>query len=108
MLEEPHGYWLAARSKLNQCWQFFLRYNWHNETCFKINMKIDKYESDTTKFIRDLLQKKPEIKEDQKIARAMWWDKTLDLKELKHQREAEVERSSYVYYDTAGEPSKKS
>ena len=67
-------------------------------------MKIDKYESDTTKFIRVLLQKKPEIKEDQKKARAMWWDKTLDLKELKRQSEAEVERTSYVYYDTANEP----
>ena len=66
-------------------------------------MKIDKYESDTTKFIRDLLEKNPEIKEDQKKARAMWWDKTLDLKELKRQRESEVERSSYVYYDTATE-----
>jgi Protein of unknown function (DUF3460) len=70
-------------------------------------MKIDKYESDTTKFIRELLQKKPEIKEDQKKARAMWWDKTLDLKELKRQSEAEVERTSYVYYDTAAEPSAK-
>ena len=67
-------------------------------------MKIDKYESDTTKFIRELLQKNPEIKEDQKKARAMWWDKTLDLKELKHQRAAEVDRTSYVYYDTANSP----
>ena len=70
-------------------------------------MKIDKYESDTTKFIRDLLEKKPELKEEQKKARAMWWDKTLDLKELKRQREAEVARSSYVYYDTATEPQEK-
>jgi Protein of unknown function (DUF3460) len=70
-------------------------------------MKIDKYESDTTKFIRDLLAKKPEIKEDQKKARAMWWDKSLDLKELKRQSEAEVARTSYVYYDTAMEPEAK-
>ena len=70
-------------------------------------MKIDKYESETTTFIRDLLNKKPELKEEQKKARAMWWDKTLDLKELKRRREAEVERTSYVYYDTAVEPSKK-
>ena len=67
-------------------------------------MKIDKYESDITKFIRDLLEKNPAIKEDQKKARAMWWDKTLDLKELKRQHESEVERTSYVYYDTAAEP----
>ena len=70
-------------------------------------MKIDKYESDTTKFIRDLLNKKPELKEEQKKARAMWWDKTLDLKELRRQRDAEVERSSYVYYDTATGPQEK-
>lgn len=70
-------------------------------------MKIDKYESETTTFIRDLLNRKPELKEEQKKARAMWWDKTLDLKELKRRREAEVERTSYVYYDTAVEPSKK-
>ncbi len=67
-------------------------------------MKIDKYESDITKFIRDLLEKNPAIKEDQKKARAMWWDKTLDLKELKRQHESEIERTSYVYYDTAIEP----
>ena len=67
-------------------------------------MKINMYESDTTKFVRDLLKKKPELKEEQKKARAMWWDKILDLKELKRQRESEVERSSYVYYDTATEP----
>jgi Protein of unknown function (DUF3460) len=70
-------------------------------------MKIDKYESDTTKFIRDLLQKKPELKEEQKKARAMWWDKILDLKELKRRRESAVERTSYVYYDTAKESEEK-
>ncbi len=67
-------------------------------------MKIDKYESDTTKFIRDLLDKKPELKEEQKKARAMWWDKILDLKELKRRRASTVERTSYVYYDTAKTP----
>ena len=70
-------------------------------------MKIDKYESDTTKFIRELLEKQPELIEDQKNARAMWWDKTLDLKELKRKRESEVERTSYVYYDTATGPDEK-
>ena len=70
-------------------------------------MKIDKYESDTTIFIRELLVKNPEIKEDQKKARAMWWDKTLDIKELKRKHESAVERTSYVYYDTAITPGQK-
>lgn len=70
-------------------------------------MKINQYESDTTKFIRDLLQKKPEIKEEQRKARAMWWDKILDLKELKRRNETKVARSSYVYYDVAEDSAKK-
>lgn len=70
-------------------------------------MRKNLYESDTTKFIRELLEKHPELKEEQKKARAMWWDKTLDLKELKRKRESEVERTSYVYYDTATGPDEK-
>lgn len=70
-------------------------------------MQKTKYESDTTIFIRELLEKRPEIKQEQKKARAMWWDKTLDIKELKHKRESEVERTSYVYYDTATQPEQK-
>ncbi len=70
-------------------------------------MKINQYESDTTKFIRDLLEKNPEIKEDQRKARAMWWDKNLDLKELKRRNETKVSRSSYVYYDVAEDAAKK-
>ncbi len=70
-------------------------------------MKKTGYESDITKFIRQLLEEKPELKEEQKKARAMWWDKTLDLKELKRKSESEVERTSYVYYDTATGPHQK-
>ena len=64
------------------------------------------YESDITKFIRDLLEKRPEIKEDQKKARAMWWDKTLDRNEIKRQESVLVPRSSYEYYDTPVAPDK--
>jgi hypothetical protein len=71
------------------------------------DMKKILYESDTTKFIRELLENKPEVIADQKKARAMWWDKTLDLKELRRKRESEVARTSYVYYDTAPGPGEK-
>ena len=40
------------------------------------------YESDATRFIRELLQKKPQLETEQKKSRAIWWDKTpqqLDL-----------------------------
>jgi hypothetical protein len=57
------------------------------------------YESDTTKFLRELLQKSPQIVEDQKKARARWWDKKLDLDELKRQDSAQAPRAGYYYYD---------
>jgi len=34
------------------------------------------YESEHTKFIRELMQKHPEWAEKQREARAIWWDKT--------------------------------
>jgi hypothetical protein len=33
------------------------------------------YESDVTKMIRELLQEKPQIVEEQKKGRSLWWDK---------------------------------
>ncbi len=71
------------------------------------DMKKILYESDITIFVRELLKNKPELIADQKKARAMWWDKILDLKEIKRKRESEVERTSYVYYDTATGPDEK-
>jgi hypothetical protein len=57
------------------------------------------YESEVTCFIRELLDKKPQLREEQKKARAMWWDKTLDPAALERNRESEVPRQGYVYYD---------
>ena len=37
------------------------------------------YESDITQFVRELLDKNPQLKELQKNNRATWWDKKLDL-----------------------------
>ncbi len=56
------------------------------------------YESEHTKFIRDLLQKKPELVEQQRIGRAIWWDKT--PRELANERtmdEGRVAQKPYVY-----------
>jgi Protein of unknown function (DUF3460) len=57
------------------------------------------YESEVTQFIRELLDKQPQLREEQKKARAMWWDKTLDPGELERERESQVPRQGYVYYD---------
>lgn len=55
------------------------------------------YESDVTKMIRELLQKKPQIVEEQKKGRSLWWDKQPD-QEAKHRaEESRVRQQAYVY-----------
>ena len=44
------------------------------------------YESDATRMIRDLLAAKPEIADQQKKGRALWWDRRLDLDRLRRER----------------------
>lgn len=56
------------------------------------------YESDVTKFLRDLMDKNPELKELQKKNRATWWDKKLDLAELKRQEASEAPKQPYAYF----------
>jgi hypothetical protein len=55
------------------------------------------YESDITRFIRQLLTDKPQIVEEQKKGRALWWDKKLDLDMLKRAEQARVPQEPYVY-----------
>ncbi|MFZ5558622.1 MAG: DUF3460 family protein [Pseudomonadota bacterium] len=56
------------------------------------------YESDITKFIRELLANNPAIAEDQHRARARWWDKDVDFDEQRRYREAWVPIRGYYYY----------
>ncbi|AKH37798.1 MULTISPECIES: DUF3460 family protein [Nitrosomonas] len=60
---------------------------------------IDNYESEHTQFLRELFEKRPYLAEQQKEARAMWWDKKLNQEELKRFTESKVPQSSYVYFD---------
>jgi hypothetical protein len=58
------------------------------------------YESEHTKFIRQLLQKNPELEQEQQKARAIWWDKQpLDLAARKTMEEGNVPQTPYVYPD---------
>ena len=59
---------------------------------------MDMYESEHTKFMRELFNKKPELVEKQKEARAIWWDKRLDKEERKRFKESSVPQKSYVYF----------
>jgi hypothetical protein len=56
------------------------------------------YESDATKFIREVLQKNPQIVEQQKKNRATWWDRPQDLETQKERDDAEVPQPGYVYF----------
>jgi hypothetical protein len=47
--------------------------------------------------IRELLQAKPHIVQEQKKGRALWWDKKLDSDEQKRARESNVKQQAYVY-----------
>jgi hypothetical protein len=55
------------------------------------------YESDITRFIRELKAKSPEIERSQREGRAIYWDKQLDPDELRRWRESNVPQDPYVY-----------
>lgn len=57
------------------------------------------YESEITKFIRDFLDKHPEVVEKQKKARATWWDRPQKLAERQALEEARAPKKSYEYYN---------
>jgi hypothetical protein len=59
--------------------------------------KIRDYESDVTRLLRELLERSPEMIEDQRTGRARWWDRKLDLEMLRRQRESTVPQKPYVY-----------
>ena len=55
------------------------------------------YESDITRFLRELKQKKPDLERTQQEGRAIWWDKELDREQLKRWQESKVPQKPYVY-----------
>jgi hypothetical protein len=56
------------------------------------------YESDITKFIKELKASKPHLEEDQRKGRAIWWDKKpLDLSESNEFDAAKVAQQAYPY-----------
>jgi hypothetical protein len=55
------------------------------------------YESDHTKFMRELMQQKPQIAEEQRKGRALWWDRAIDPREQRAYAESRVQQQPYVY-----------
>jgi hypothetical protein len=61
------------------------------------------YESELTGFLRTLKKQHPEIDEQQREGRALWWDRKSDPEDVDRWEKARPERTSYVYYRT-GKP----
>ena len=56
------------------------------------------YESDHTRFIREMQEAKPQLEQEQRRARAIWWDKRpQDLALRKKMDEGRVPQAAYVY-----------
>ena len=56
------------------------------------------YESEHTKFIRELLQKQPDLVQKQREARAIWWDKPpRELAAERSMDQGRIPQSPYVY-----------
>jgi len=53
--------------------------------------------SDHTKWMNEQLQKNPEWVEDQKVGRALWWDKKQDVDCSQRNAESNVPQKSYPY-----------
>jgi hypothetical protein len=56
------------------------------------------YESEHTRFMREMLAQKPQLAGEQRKGRALWWDKLPhDLAEREVMDEGKVAQKGYVY-----------
>ena len=58
------------------------------------------YVSDHTKFFREVLDRKPQLADEQRKGRAMWWDKSpRELAERRRMDQGGVAQTAYVYFN---------
>jgi hypothetical protein len=64
----------------------------------KFSKQQTSYESDFTKFLKDLKQKDPELEQKQRDGRSILWDKApIDLDARRRAAESRVTQQPYVY-----------
>ena len=69
----------------------------------KIMLPARDYESEHTAFIRDLMASKPQLADEQREGRALWWDKApRDLALERRMDEGRVHMQPYVYEGEEG------
>ncbi len=56
------------------------------------------YESEQTRFMREFLEKNPEVKDKRLAARGIWWDKRLNKEDQKRFKESTVPHKPYAYF----------
>ena len=56
------------------------------------------YESEATRFLRDLLDRNPELRELRSRNRATWWDRPQDLQDQREGDAGRVAQGAYVYF----------
>ena len=62
------------------------------------NPLMARYESDITQFMRELMDKNPELRVLQKQNRATWWDRNIDLEEQRRNEQSEAPKQPYAYF----------
>ena len=55
------------------------------------------YESDISRFIRELKERDPSLEEQQRRGRATWWDRKQDAQTQRQFSDARVPQRPYVY-----------
>jgi hypothetical protein len=55
------------------------------------------YVSDHTKWMAEQMEKNPQWAEDQKVGRALWWDKKQDVDSTLRNAQSKVPHKSYPY-----------
>jgi len=55
------------------------------------------YQSDITRFLQELKQKRPHLEQEQRKGRAIWWDHPQDLDTSRRNRDSRVPQQPYVY-----------
>jgi len=64
---------------------------------FLDQFKEKRYESEFTQFLRELRQQKPQLEEEQKKSRTIWWDKPQDAQTQERNNQSRVTQQAYVY-----------
>lgn len=55
------------------------------------------YESDITRFLRELKQARPHLEDEQRKGRAIWWDRPQDPETERRNQASRVHQAAYVY-----------